>query len=439
MANAIVILGASGDLAARKLLPALDNLFVRGVITKNDLIVGEGRTALTDDEFRAKSGCCDSFSAISYYHTGLDGLKNFISSKGDFEKIVIFMALPPHAYGSTAKKLKEEGFGAEVNLVVEKPFGYDFETAKELNKDLTQAFDESQIFRIDHYLAKEAVQNILVFRFANALFDPLWSHLHIESIQVNAYEEIGVEDRGAYFDSSGIVRDMVQNHLVQLLSLLTMEAPVTLEADDIRIQKLNLLRQLEVKKWCKYQVEGYRKEKGVDENSNTETYAAIELSINSRRWEGVPIYIRAGKYLNRKGTEIGVTFKKLPKVLFNSDGNLPANRIIFKIQPAEGIIVDLASKEPGSSSKITSTTMKFCYNENFEGQIPEAYTKLLQDAINGDKTLFVTAKESEVSWEKFDECIKDNPEPKLYRKGETPDPCFGENWINFEDYGAICE
>jgi len=440
MKTAIIILGASGDLAARKLIPALDRLFIRGNIDTTTLIVGSGRTALSHEEFRQKSACCNPFKEIMYYHQGIEGLKSFVESHGDFERIVIFMALPPKVYGETARELSGEGFGVETILVVEKPFGYDFETAEKLNSELTACFDESQIYRIDHYLAKEAVQNILVFRFANTLFEPLWNNHYIESIQVNCFEDLGVEGRAQYFDTAGIVRDMVQNHLIQLLALLTMESPVALDAESIRHQKLNILKQLEVSDWCRFQCDEYRSEKGVDPQSNTETFASIELKINNLRWHGVPIHIRAGKYMNRKGTEIGVKFKKVPSILFNKNGDLTENRIIFKIQPAEGIIIDLSSKVPGADQKIVGTTMKFCYSDHFGGsEIPEAYTRLLLDAIRADKTLFVSAEESEISWQKFDAVIKDKSEPKFHKRGEVPTDTCSIEWIDFESYGSICE
>jgi glucose-6-phosphate 1-dehydrogenase len=375
-----------------------------------------------------------------FYYQGLDGIHDFLLSKGNFDRVVIFMALPPHAYESTVEKLHNEGFGEEVTLVVEKPFGYDIESARELNKSLTRYFNESQIFRIDHYLAKEAVQNILVFRFANSLFEPIWNHNHIESIQVNCFEDLGVEGRGAYFDKAGIIRDMVQNHLIQLLALMTMDEPVSLSAKSIRHRKRDLLEQIEVVDWCRFQCDEYTKEEGIPKDSTTETFGSIKLRINNSRWQGVDIHIRAGKYMNRKGTEIGVKFKKLPPILFNKGSDIPENRIIFKIQPAEGIIIDLASKVPGSDNKITGTTMKFCYSDHFNNSVvPEAYTKLLLDAIKADKTLFVSAEESELSWEKFDAVIKDKSKPKLYKRGEIPIGKCDTEWINFENYGSICD
>ncbi len=440
MKTAIIILGASGDLAARKLTPALDQLFMRGEINMESVIIGEGRSALSNEDFRKTSHCCPEFKSIMFYHQGLTGLRKFLQSKGDFERVVIFMALPPHAYERTADELANEGFSDEVILVVEKPFGYDLETAEKLNRGLTSHFAESQIFRIDHYLAKEAVQNILVFRFANMLFDPIWNNHYIESIQVNCFEELGVEGRAAYFDTAGIVRDMVQNHLIQLLALLTMESPVSLDSEDIRHQKLNLLQQMEVVNWSRAQCDEYRSDPDIDQKSNTETFASIELKVNSSRWHGVPIHIRAGKYMDRKGTEIGVKFKKLPPILYNKDESVAENRIIFKIQPAEGIIIDLSSKVPGSENKLTGTTMNFCYSDHFGNSvIPEAYTKLLLDAIRADKTLFVSAEESELSWKKFDAVINDRSEPTLYKRGDVPHESTEVDWIDFSAYGSICE
>ena len=263
----------------------------------------------------------EDFAELLYYHQGLAGVKDFIFSLKEFERVIIFFSLPPKVYGETAAELSGEGFSKETTLIIEKPFGYDIESARELNRDLQHYFDELQIFRIDHYLAKEAVQNILVFRFANALFYPVWNSRYIESIQINALEDIGVEDRGAYFDGAGIIRDMVQNHLMQLLCLLTMEAPVTLEAEEIRNQKMQVLKALEVKRWAKLQYKGYLDEKGVPEGSRTETYAELELTINNFRWTGIPIYVRTGKAVGRKGTEIGIRFKQGPKLLYNNDGD----------------------------------------------------------------------------------------------------------------------
>jgi glucose-6-phosphate 1-dehydrogenase len=373
-----------------------------------------------------------------YYHQGLPGLKAFIREKGSFDRVVFFMALPPSAYGTRAEELVGEGFGTDTALIIEKPFGYDYDSAVALNAALGRHFEERQIFRIDHYLAKEAVQNILVFRFANPLFAPVWNTRHIDSIQINAFEDIGVEDRGAYFDRSGIIRDMVQNHLTQLLCLLTMEAPVSLDAADIRAQKLNVLKALEVSETCRGQYRGYENEKGVASGSTTETYAELRMEIRTFRWAGTPIHVRTGKGLSRKGTEIGIRFRRLPRILFNSDDTVPPNQIIFKIQPSEGIIVDLASKVPGGGGlHLTGTNMIFCYRDSFTGEVPEAYQRLLLDALRGDQTLFVSTEETELSWRKFGPFL-DRGELRSYDRGTTPAPCLYHHWIDFDKYGSVC-
>jgi len=436
--SAIIILGASGDLANRKLIPALLTLFRQGRIDNSCMIIGSGRSEFNDSQFREKFDIPEEFAKILFYHQGIKGLKSFVESKGDFDRAVIFFALPPSVYGRTAEELFREGFGKESAIIVEKPFGYDYTSARELNLSLNLFFSEDQIFRIDHYLAKEAVQNILVFRFANSLFEPVWNSRYIESIQINAFEEIGVGSRGPYFDKAGILRDMVQNHLSQLLSLMMMEPPVSLNSEDIRVQKINVLKSIEYEKGVFYQYSGYRDEHGVAPDSDTETYGEMMLKVNNFRWTGMPVYIRSGKALNRRGTEIGIRFKSLPKLLFNQSGTLSRNTIIFKIQPAEGIILDLSSKVPGGGDiQITDTSMRFCYRDSFAEEIPEAYQRLLLDALRRDRTLFVSAKETEISWQKIDKLLP----PKItgtYRQGEVPESKLCEDWINFDSYGSVC-
>ncbi len=436
--TAILILGASGDLAKRKLIPALERLYRKDELDSSCRIIGSGRTAFTDHEFRDHFDVPEDFASLLHYHQGLEGIRAYVYSLKQFERVIIFFSLPPKVYGSTAAELSVEGFGKETTLIIEKPFGYDIESARVLNRELQSYFNELQIFRIDHYLAKEAVQNILVFRFANALFHPIWNSRYIESIQINALEDIGVEDRGAYFDGAGIIRDMVQNHLMQLLSLLTMEAPVSLEAEEIRNQKMQVLKALEVKRWAKLQYQGYHDEKGVPAGSKTETYAEIELTINNFRWTGIPIYVRTGKAVGRKGTEIGIRFKQGPKLLYNQDGGVPPNQIIFNIQPDAGILMDFMTKEPGADGKLSSTSMTFCYSDSFrDADIPEAYQKLLLDALKGDRTLFVSAQETELSWEKFAEALKEE-QPQVYEVGKLPESALGIEWIEFEHYGSAC-
>lgn len=434
----IVILGASGDLAKRKLIPSLLRLCKNGELPENTRIIGSGRTPFSHKEFREHFDAPEAFRQMLYYYQGMDGLKGFLDSLGNFDTYIVFMALPPKVYLSTAESLYEAGFQDDTRLIIEKPFGYDYETAVELNSGLAAYFDESQIYRIDHYLAKEAVQNILVFRFANSIFYPVWNGNYVESIQINAIEDLRVDKRAQYFDTAGIIRDMVQNHLFQLLSLLTMEAPVSLAPEDIQAQKLNLLKSISVESCRRYQYEGYQNEDGIAPDSTTETYVELKLHINNFRWTGMPVYIRTGKALHRKGTEIGLKFKKLPKLLYNENGDVGQNAIIFKVQPSEGIIVDLSSKLPGSDLRLTGTNMKFCYHDSFSGEVPAAYQKLLLDAIRGDKTLFVSAPETELAWQKIGPFL-DRGTPEVYKPGAYPQSAFDVKWIDFDSYGSACD
>lgn len=436
--SAIVILGASGDLARRKLMPALARLYSEGFIDNTTVIIGSGRTAYSTPDFQARFNLPENFRKLVYYHQGTSGIKNFISGLGVFNQVIFFLALPPAVYAKTAAALAAEGFARESRLIIEKPFGYNYSSAREINENLLQYFNEEQFFRIDHYLAKEAVQNILVFRYANSIFYPIWNSGYVKCIQVNAFEDIGIIDRGKYFDNAGIIRDMVQNHLFQLLSLLTMEAPVSLQAEDIRFQKINLLKSMEIVECHRYQYKGYRQEKDVAPDSTTETYAEIKLMIHNFRWHSMPVYIKVGKALNRKGTEIGFLFKKLPRLLFNKDGEVSPNRIIFKIQPAEGIIVDISSKIPGSDFKLTGTNLTFCFRDYFKDKLESAYRKLLFDALNGDSTLFVSKDEVETAWQKLAPVL-DRGELQFYDQGTVPRSSLDVEWIDFDNYKSACE
>lgn len=432
--NAIVILGASGDLAKRKLIPALLRLCQRGEIDVSTVIIGSGRSDFTDESFRALFNVPPRFAARLFYHKGMSGLKKYVSTKGEFSRVIVFCALPPQVYSSTARELFEEGFGPDTSIIIEKPFGSDYQSAHDLNEQLTEYFEEKNIFRNDHYLAKEAVQNILVFRFANSLFYPLWNNHYVESIQISATETKGVGTRAAYFDKSGILRDMVQNHLMQLLCLLTMEMPLTLRPEDISGKKIDILRSLSIQECHRGQYEGYREETGVDPHSTTETFAELKLHIDTVQWAGVPVFIRSGKGLNRNGTEIGVRFKPLAFSLF---GESAPNAIVFMIQPEEGIVLSMSSKEPGGTIKLTNTNMTFCYSDAFDNEIPEAYQKLLLDAVRGDHTLFVNARETELSWRNL-EPVLDKGELAMYARGSLPPTSYDVEWINFEQYGGAC-
>ena len=432
--SAIVILGASGDLARRKLIPALDSLKQSGRIGENCIVVGSGRKEFSDEEFRLHVDASPAIAPLLHYYTGIPGLKDYLGGLGRFDTVIVFFSLPPKVYADTAAALEKEGFGEETRIIVEKPFGYDVESSRELNRRLAEHFPEENTYRIDHYLAKEAVQNILVFRFANSLFYPTWNSGYVESIQINASEDLGVESRGAYFDGAGVVRDMVQNHLMQMLSLMTMEAPVSLEPEDIRVQKVNILKALEVVRFARGQYEGYRSEPMVNPDSSTETYAELELRIRNFRWEGVPIYIRTGKALGRKGTEIGIRFKKLPKLLYNRDGNLEPNRIIFQIQPITGIVIDHTVKVPGTDRTIAQSQLDFSMADAFGPPVVEdAYQRLLMDALDGDRTLYVSAQETELAWKVLEEVVNQE-EHFLYRRGAMPKSALGVDWIDFDGY-----
>ena len=436
--SAIIILGASGDLAKRKLIPALSVLREQLLITTDSIIVGEGRTEFTDEAFRDRFNVCCEFREQLFYHRGIGGLKAYIDNKGEFERIIIFLALPPASYASTVEALYNEGFRDEANIVIEKPFGRDYESAHKLNEAIHRFYSEKQIFRSDHYLAKEAVQNLLIFRFANSIFEASWNSNYIESIQINAFESIGVEERGGYFDQSGSIRDMVQNHLLQMLCLTTMDPPVSLDAEDIRNQKINILKSIEIEEVSRGRYDGYLEEKGVAPDSDTETWAELKLKINNHRWAGTPVYIRTGKALNRKGTEIGLRFKKRPHALYNPPEGTTPNEIIFKVQPSEGIVLQLTGKNPGMDLQLARTDMAFCYHDSFDEEIPEAYQKLLLDALRGDHTLFVSAEETELAWKKLNG-FTNKGALKSYRKGEVPESVFGDIWINFDNYINICQ
>lgn len=435
--SAIIIIGASGDLAGRKLIPALDALFVQGKICSSCVVVGTGRSQFSDQQFRDRFNVSEEFKERLFYHQYVNGLKHYLKSKGHFSRLIFFLSQPPSAYIQTARDLVSESFGSEASIIIEKPFGYDFRSAHELDNELASCFSESQIYRIDHYLAKEPVQNILFFRFANTAFIPAWNNHYIESIQINALEKIGIVERGAYFDKAGIIRDMVQNHLLQLLCLLTMETPSTLNPEDIGQQKISIMKSMRVTECHRYQYEGYHDEQGVDSMSSTETFAELKLEINNLRWAGTPVYIRCGKAVHRNGTEIGITFRTLPRVLFNENGDIGPNRIIFKIQPSEAIILDLMSKVPGVGQKITDTQMNFCYRDSFKNEIPEAYQRLLYDALRGDHTLFVSAAETETAWKIFDDVI-DKGKVGFYNKGQLPQSKMNVSWIDFDKYVPFC-
>jgi glucose-6-phosphate 1-dehydrogenase len=461
----LVIFGASGDLTSRKLIPALFSLKSQNLLPEKYAILGIGRTQLTTNEFRQKMN-----SSIRSYSEEKDPDKNIINSfaedlyylsmdtsvQGDFEKLksllqeyddqygignnyIFYLATPPSLYETIAVNLslsglcdQEKGFR---RIIIEKPFGYDLDSGRKLNRTLHGLASEEQIFRIDHYLGKETVQNLLVTRFANGMFEPLWNRNYIDRIEITSAENIGVEERGGYYDSSGALRDMIQNHLLQMVGLTAMEPPSSLDADAIRNEILKVFQSLQpikeedvplqvirgqytgslIRGEC---VTGYRYEKGVAVSSRTETYVAIKFYINNWRWGGVPFYIRTGKRLPTRVTEIVIHFKPTPHHLFQrQSGKLSGNQLIIRIQPDEGILLKFDMKEPGAGFNVKNVNMDFHYKDLADIRVPSAYERLLYDVMMGDSTLFSRDDEVETAWKFLDPIQKawvNNPEIKVY-------------------------
>jgi glucose-6-phosphate 1-dehydrogenase len=435
----VVIFGGSGDLARRKIIPAFIQLHSSHVLPPESVVVAVGRTEMTDSEFRRGFTTDKAFLSRLHYRSipaydtaGCRVLKTeveaLIGPPGTPFSCLCHLAVPPQAFVPIARGLKESGWVEAFplphwfRLIVEKPYGRDVVTSRELNRELLACVHERQLFRIDHYLGKEAVQNLLAFRFANLIFEPLWNNRYIDHVQISAFETVGVEQRGAYYDSYGVARDMMQNHLLQLTALTAMEPPVTLAADDVRNAKVNVLRQIQPlclrDGTCLIQVrgqygpgqvvKGYREETDVPPASATETFAALKLFIDNPRWHGVPFYLRSGKRLSRQATIMAVTFKKVPDVLFGKSPDMATqpNRIIFKIQPDEGIILETMNKKPGPAMALQPTGLDFYYREEFRERPLDAYERLLLDALLGDATLFVRSDETELAWQFIDPLIE---------------------------------
>jgi glucose-6-phosphate 1-dehydrogenase len=443
----IVIVGASGDLTARKIVPALFNLYLNNGLPNSFLILGCARTRLSTPEFRDSmkkaleiTGIPDDskwqvFSASLYYHI-IDylALPSFNSMAEYLRKLdkkydtggnrIFYLAIPPALYKSTAQMLgkaglSEEGEGGNgwARIVVEKPFGRNLNTAIDLDQSLHEHFREHQIFRIDHYLAKETVQNILMFRFANAIFEPIWNRRYIDHVSITAAETLGVEHRAGYYEQAGVLRDMFQNHMMQLLALTAMDPPSIFEADRVLDEKVKVYRTMrpfpteDLQDYLvlgQYgagsidgkEVPGYRDEPGIDPDSLTPTFAMMKVLLDSWRWQGVPFYLTSGKRLAKKTTEIVIHFKEVPHSMFRAilGDHITANRLILGIYPDEKISLTFQTKNPGARVCLRSVTMDFHYNQNYTGPILEAYEKVLLDVMLGDHMLFWRQDGVELCW-----------------------------------------
>ena len=446
----MVIFGASGDLTSRKLIPGIYNLALDSLLPAEFHLIGFGRTAIEEEAFRdmAKAAVGEfsrrkleekPWQAVSRnltYHAGpYDDRESFVSLKekigsiqeqsGKQMQLLFYISTPPSVFAHVLENLGSTGLSRHQangkpasRVIIEKPFGRDLESAHELNRVLTRNFKESQVYRIDHYLGKETVQNLLVARFANAIFEPIWNRKYVESVQISVAESVGVGSRGGYYDKSGAMRDMIQNHTMQLLSLIAMEPPVSLDPESIRDEKVKVLKGIQPLAFdgpgccdavrAQYSkgfnngepVRGYLEEEAIPDDSTTETYAAMRLLINNWRWEGVPFYLRSGKRMARRVSEIAIQFKRPPGTLFAGDSQLDttSNSLVIQVQPDEGMTLVANSKVPGLETRVQPVKLHFRYATTFGSNTPEAYERLIVDAIVGDSTLFIRGDETEASW-----------------------------------------
>jgi len=454
----LVLFGASGDLAHRKLVPALYSLQCKGRLPDDFRLVGVGRTALSDSAFRdglrqAVQGAgfdpdgWDRFAARLSYHIGdpasedvlaaLDArLRALESENAGQANRLYYLATPPQVYEAVIRGLGRDQRAAPLNgwrrVVVEKPFGSDLTSARELNRIIHTSLAEEQVYRIDHYLGKETVQNVLIFRFANSVFEPVWSRNYIDHVQITVAEQVGVEHRAQFYDSVGVLRDMFQNHLMQLLALMAMEPPASFDADALRnerVKVLNAIRPMQPSEVGRHtvlgQYDGYQDEQGVRSGSRTATYAAIRLFVDNWRWQGVPFYLRSGKRLPRKSSEIYIQFKSVPHVMFPlpPGQSIRPNAIALCLQPDEGIHLRFEAKVPDTVASMRSVDMDFHYADDFgPGALPEAYERLLLDALNGDASLFTRADSIELAWGLIDPIVQawEAPQaapPEIYPPG----------------------
>jgi glucose-6-phosphate 1-dehydrogenase len=457
--TAIVIFGASGDLTRRKLIPALYHLFHEGLLPEPFCVVGYGRSDMTAEEFRRRAreaagefcrceiepGRWKEFAArLSYVAGGFTEDGAFAELHRHLEELderhglggarFYYCATPPVAYPDIVRRLGEEEMAAGARVVIEKPFGEDLESARALNDVVHGVFDESQVFRIDHYLGKETVQNILAFRFANAIMEPLWNHRFVDQVQLTVAEDIGIEGRGRFYERTGALRDMVQTHLLQVLTFLTMEPPAAFAPGPLLDEKAKVLRSIrpvEPDAVVRGQYEGYREEEGVAEDSEVETFVALRLEIDNWRWAGVPFYLRTGKRMAEKRAEATIQFREVPHLLFERAGieAVEPNRLTMRIQPDEGISLSFMAQRPGVGMALEPASLEFDYGAAFETQLVEAYELLLLEAMRGDHTLFTREDGVIRAWEVL-QPVLDDPRPVVPYEGGSWGPKEADDLIS---------
>jgi len=451
--QAIVIFGASGDLTKRKLLPAFYNLFVQGLMPKGFAIVGYSRTEMSDEEFiddahehikqysrhapegqvwadfaRHLSYVAGEFSQ-PYAMKGLaEHLERVDEEHGTQGGRFFYSATPPAAYPDIVRRLGEVELNKNAKIVIEKPFGRDLKSARELNATIHEVFHETQVFRIDHYLGKETVQNILAFRFANGMFEPIWNRRYIDHVQITVAEKIGIEGRGAFYEQTGNIRDMISTHLFQTMTFIAMEPPISFEPERLRDETVKALRATQVcdpRKVVRGQYRAYRQEPGVSDESTVETFSAMELHVDNWRWAGVPFYLRTGKALKEKVSEITLKFRKVPFNVFKgTDVELSKrDHLTIRIQPNEGISIAFNAKQPGPGMKLGRVTMEFDYAEDFaQAEIADAYELLILEAMEGDHSLFIRQDGVERAWEILQPVLENPPPIAFYEPGTWGPP-----------------